>query len=249
MGLHSTEAIVIGGHNLGEADRIIPFFTRRAGKVRAVAAGARRIRSRFGGTLELFTYGRLVYFERPNRDLHRINEFAVLEAFPGLRSDLDRLARGAYLCDLAGALAVEAEANEALFGDALGSLLALEQAPHPDVILRAAEVRALRAAGFQPEVTVCVRCRGPLPRDEMLALSPAHGGLLCPGCRPAATDRLPLSPLSVGFLRGALEAEWNALPRVEIPGDCTTELERALQAYLLHVLGRPLRTLQFLTSI
>jgi len=46
MGLRRTEAIVIGGHNLAEADRIIPFYTREVGVVRAVAQGARRIRSR-----------------------------------------------------------------------------------------------------------------------------------------------------------------------------------------------------------
>ncbi|MEE9124672.1 MAG: recombination protein O N-terminal domain-containing protein, partial [candidate division NC10 bacterium] len=64
MGLKSSEAIVIGGHNLGEADRIVVLYTLSYGKVRAVAAGARRIRSRFGGSLELFSHGRLVYFER-----------------------------------------------------------------------------------------------------------------------------------------------------------------------------------------
>ena len=73
MPLQTTEAIVIGGHNLGEADRIISFFTRRLGKIRAVARGARWVRSRFGGTLELFTLGHLVFFEWPNRTLHKIN--------------------------------------------------------------------------------------------------------------------------------------------------------------------------------
>src|SRR3972149_11026797 len=95
MGLRRTEAIVIGGHNLAEADRIIPFYTREVGVVRAVAQGARRIRSRFVGSLELFTHGHLIYFERPNRTLHSINEFAVLHAFPALREDLDRLAHAA----------------------------------------------------------------------------------------------------------------------------------------------------------
>src|SRR5574341_1715162 len=85
MGLRRSEAIVIGGHSLAEADRIIPFYTRDLGMVRAVAQGARRLRSRFGGSLELFTHGQVVYFERPNRTLHSINEFSVLNAFSGLR--------------------------------------------------------------------------------------------------------------------------------------------------------------------
>ena len=91
MPLHSTDAIVIGSHNLAEADRIVVFYTQTGGKVRAVAEGARRIRTRFGGSLQLFTEGRLVYFERPNRTLHKINEFAVTRSHRVLREDLDRL--------------------------------------------------------------------------------------------------------------------------------------------------------------
>ena len=78
MPLHSTDAIVIGGHDLSEADRIVVFYTQAGGKVRAVADGARRLRSRFGGSLQLFSHGRLVYFERPNRTLHKVNEFGVV---------------------------------------------------------------------------------------------------------------------------------------------------------------------------
>jgi GTP-binding protein Era len=69
--LHSTEAIVIGGHDLAEADRIVVFYTNAAGKVRVVAQGARRLRSRFGGSLQLFTEGRLVYFGDPTRPCTR----------------------------------------------------------------------------------------------------------------------------------------------------------------------------------
>jgi DNA repair protein RecO (recombination protein O) len=58
MPLVTTEAIVVGGYDLGEADRILVFYSRTKGKVRAVAEGARRIRSRFGGNVQLFVQGR-----------------------------------------------------------------------------------------------------------------------------------------------------------------------------------------------
>ena len=90
--LHSTEAIVIGGHDLAEADRIVVFYTKTLGKVRAVAEGMRRIRTRFGGSLQLFTEGQLVYFERPNKTLHKVNEFSVVRSHQLLREDLDRIA-------------------------------------------------------------------------------------------------------------------------------------------------------------
>ena len=106
MPLRTTDAIVIGGHDLAEADRIVVFYTDVAGKVRVVAEGARRIRSRFGGSLRLFARGRLVYFERPNRSLHKVNEFAVLRSHQPLCEDLDRLALGSAAVE-AVALGVE----------------------------------------------------------------------------------------------------------------------------------------------
>jgi len=158
MPLQTTEAIVIGGHNLGEADRIIPFFTRRLGKVRAVAKGARRIRSRFGGTLELFTLGQLVFFEWPNRTLHAINEFSVIEPFSPLKEELGRLSRGAYLVELAGAAVEDEEPNEEIFlllRDALEMLVS-----HDDHrLLRTFEIRLLRIAGYLLELYRCLSCR------------------------------------------------------------------------------------------
>src|SRR3972149_11051130 len=127
MGLKSSEAVVIGGHNLGEADRIVVFYTQSYGRVRAVAAGARRVRSRFGGSLELFTYGRLLYFERPNRDLHRVSEFAILHPHAGLGAGLGRLAAGAYAVDLLRGAVEEGEPPGGLFDLLLGILTELEE--------------------------------------------------------------------------------------------------------------------------
>jgi DNA repair protein RecO (recombination protein O) len=81
MPLYRTEAIVTGGWNLGEADRIVSFYTRRMGRIRGVAAGSRRIRSKFGGRLQLLTHGTLLCFAKENRELYRINEFEPLDCF------------------------------------------------------------------------------------------------------------------------------------------------------------------------
>ena len=71
MPTQKTQAIVIRSHPLGEVHKIIRFYTVEFGKVSAVAHGSRRLKSRFGGSLELLNYGNLVFFEYPNKDLHR----------------------------------------------------------------------------------------------------------------------------------------------------------------------------------
>ncbi len=247
MPLQTSEAIVIGGHNLGEADRIIPFFTRRLGKVRAVAKGARRIRSRFGGTLELFTLGHLVFFESPNRTLHRINEFSVIDPFAPLKADLGRLSRGAYLVELAGAAVEDAEPNEEIFlllRDALALLVS-----HDDPrLLRTFEIRLLRIAGYLLELYRCLVCRSPLEQTIELAISPARGGLVCPKCQVRLQDKISISSESVNYLRSVLVGglEISLTTALALPHG--HDLQEALRVCTAYFLGRNLRSTAFLNS-
>ena len=63
MPLYRDEAIVLRTHKLGEADRIITLLTRRTGRVRAVAKGVRRTKSKFGARLEPGTHVDLQLYE------------------------------------------------------------------------------------------------------------------------------------------------------------------------------------------
>ena len=246
MPLQTTEAIVIGGHNLGEADRIIPFFTRRLGKVRAVAKGARRVRSRFGGTLELFTLGQLVFFEWPNRTLHAINEFSVIEPFSPLKEELERLSRGAYLVELAGAAVEDAEPSEEIYlllRDALTLLVS-----HDDPkLLRTFEIRLLRIAGYLLELYRCLVCRSPVDQEAELSISPAKGGLVCSRCRERASDRLSISLESLTYLRSVLVGGLQESLITPLPPPHSNELQEVLRVCIAYFLGKSPRSSGFLT--
>ncbi len=248
MPLQTTEAIVIGGHNLGEADRIIPFFTRRLGKVRAVARGARRVRSRYGGTLELFTLGQLVFFESPNRTLHKINEFSVIEPFAGLKADLGRLGRGAYLVELAGASVEDGESNEEIFlllRDAL-TLLVLHDEPR---LVRSFEIRLLRIVGYLLELYRCLVCRSVLEQGAASAISPTRGGLVCFRCLPRAPDHMSISPESLGFLRLALHGGLEQSLASPLSHPHTSNLQEVLKVCITHFFGKRLRSVAFLSLV
>lgn len=248
MPLHTTEAIVVGGHNLGEADRIIPFFTRRLGKIRAVAKGARRVRSRYGGTLELFTLGQLVFFESPHRTLHKINEFSVIEPFAPLKADLGRLGRGAYLVELAGASVEEGESNEEIFlllRDALTLLVAHDE-PR---LLRSFEIRLLRIGGYLLELYRCLVCRSVPGPDTQSAISPTRGGLVCSTCVSRAPDSVPISSDSLGFLRLVLHGGLEQALAVPLAQPHTTNLQEVLRVCVTHFFGKRLRSVAFLSLV
>lgn len=246
MPLRSTEAIIIGGHDLAEADRIVVFYTQGAGKVRAVAEGARRIRSRFGGSLQLFTRGRLVYFERPNRSLHKINEFAVLRSHQPLREELDRIALGSTLVEAVALGVPDEEPAPGLYQLLAEGLALLEGSGRPAVVLHGFSLHLLRQLGYLPELAACVGCRAPLGPRGTGGLSPGRGGVVCPACRPRAADALPVSPEALGFLRGAGSAPLRLMDRVELSPRTLAEVGGVLRVLLQHALGRPLRSAEFL---
>lgn len=245
MPLHSSDAIVIGGHDLAEADRIVVFYTQRAGKVRAVAEGARRIRTRFGGNLQLFTQGRLVYFERPNKTLHKVNEFAVIRSHHVLREDLDRMVLGSTAVEAVAAGVEDEEAFPELYRLLSEGLDLLEEAGRPQQVLQGFLLHLLRLLGYLPELSVCVRCRKGVPSREGTYLSPGQGGLLCAGCQPGTADALPVSSAALGFLRGASGSTLRVIDRISTISQVLQEVSAIQLAFLRHLLGRSLRSADF----
>jgi DNA repair protein RecO (recombination protein O) len=224
--LHSTEAIVIGGHALAEADRIVVFYTMTAGKVRAVAEGARRIRTRFGGNLQLFAQGRLVYFERPNKTLHKVNEFAVIRSHQRLREDLDRLMLGCTGVEAVAAGVEEGDVSPELYCLLAEGLQLLEDTSRPYLVMQGFLLHLLRLLGYLPELSVCVRCRKATPSRDDACLSPTQGGVLCAGCRSGVADVLPASAAALAFLRGASISTLRIVDRISIFPQVLQELRQ-----------------------
>src|SRR5213596_1319514 len=131
MALGKSAAVVIGSFDLGESDRVITFYSREYGKVRGVAKASRRMRSRFGGALELFTLGQLVFFDTGRSDLVRVDHFDVLEPFAALRTDLETLGEAAWVVEVVGRTTGERDRQPALYGLLVRALRAMEVSARP----------------------------------------------------------------------------------------------------------------------
>src|SRR3979409_544164 len=159
MALVNTDAIVLRTYNLAEADRIAVCLTRSAGLVRAVAKGARRMKSRFGAALEPFTLIRLAFYERENRELVSISNAEILKSHFDLAAQLEVYEVLAYIGELVGDFAPPHEAHENLFRMVVACIEALEAAPESArLVLRYFEVWLLRLAGLFPDVRSCADC-------------------------------------------------------------------------------------------
>src|SRR5436305_15097079 len=111
--VYRSEGIVLKAYNYGEADHILTLFTPNAGKLRAVAKGVRRTKSRMAGHLDLFTRSSLLVAR--GRQLDIVTQAETLENFRAMREDLVRLSYGHYVSELLDSFSAEGLANEPLY--------------------------------------------------------------------------------------------------------------------------------------
>src|SRR5205814_9184571 len=115
MPARETEAIILKTFPLGEADRLVSFLGRTSGRLRGVASGARRVKNRYGSTLEVLSHVQLWYVERETRDLVRIQQCELLESFHKAQSDYGLSTGLAAISEIAERVLPEQEAAEPMF--------------------------------------------------------------------------------------------------------------------------------------
>ena len=127
MSLYREHGIVLRTYKLGEADRIVVLMTQSQGKVRAVAKGVRKTKSRFGGRLEPTSHVSLLLYE--GRELDIISQAESVDHFRTIREDLDRLAAAVNMLEVVDQVAQERESSPRLYQMLLGALRTLAAKP------------------------------------------------------------------------------------------------------------------------
>ena len=245
MALGNSAAVVIGSFDLGESDRVITFYSREYGKVRGVAKASRRMRSRFGGALELFTLGQLVFFDTGRSDLVRVDHFDVLEPFAALRTDLERLGQAAWVVECVNRLTAEHDPHAALYGLLTRSLRALTGAATPPRVAICFGARCLDVLGHRPRLDRCVECGRAYPFARP---SLDEGGVTCEACAAQAPGATAISPAAVAALGRLRTARWEEALAQPL-GRVEAELRAALEAHMTRLIGQPTRTAKFLREV
>jgi len=246
VALYKSDAVVISRRNLGESDRLVEFYTRDFGKVRGVAKGARRPRSRFGSALETFTRGRLLFFDTGRSELVRIDHFDILESFIRVREHLERLGRGAWVVECLARLSAERDSHPALYRLLVRSLVALEGPAGPGRVAACFGLRAFDLTGHRPRIDRCVSCGRPYPFPGA-GLDVGEGGLTCASCGTGGHP-IPMSEVlvaTVGRLRGL---RWDEALRLPLAPRLDEELTALLEAAISRLIGQVPRSLRFMAQ-
>jgi DNA repair protein RecO (recombination protein O) len=243
---HRLEAVVLRHQDWGEADRLLWLFTREQGKLRAVAKGVRKMRSRKAGHLEPFTRVSLLLAE--GRDLLIITQAEAQETYQPLREDLVRMGYAAYVVELLDRFTYEEGENSALFRLLVETLERLSQEPDLSLAVRYYEIRLLDLIGFRPQLFQCAACGKEIkPEDQYF--SPHAGGVLCPSCGRQAPGTHPVSQKALQLLRHCQRSSYAEAKRLKVSPAVDREVEQLMQFNFTYLLERGLNTPEFLRRV
>jgi DNA repair protein RecO (recombination protein O) len=245
MPARETEAIILKTFPLGEADRLVSFLGRSSGRVRGVASGARRIKNRYGSTLEVLSHVQIWYTQRETRELVRIQQAELLESFHQAQTDYGLSTGLAAISEIAELVLPEHEVSEPMFRLILLTAREIERTKNWTLPLTYFAFWTVRLGGWLPRFDRCASCDTAF--GSKAAFYAAHKpGLFCENCRRPA-----MRPVHLEARKLAERFANERLDRIDFPGsmqESARELREACLSWIEHHGERRLATRELLET-
>jgi DNA repair protein RecO (recombination protein O) len=233
------EALILRAMRFRETSRIVIALTPRYGKVHLLAKGAREVRSRFGGSLEILTRAQLVFYLKKTRELHLLHRATVETPYLALLARPRDYHLACAAAEFVHCALADEDPQPEVYRELAAFLDARNRAPGSggaDGGLRGLQLRVATLLGYAPQLEVCAHCGRAL--ESPAAFGVAEGGVLCPRC-PAGGEALALSPAALLRLR-RLMARDPAETAPPDPADATVDRQvgRIVESFLrYHMTG------------
>ena len=245
MPARETEAIILKTFPLGEADRLVSFLGRVSGRMRGVAGGARRVKNRYGSTLEILSHVQIWYVEKETRELVRIQQCELLESFHKSQSDYELSTGLAVISEATELVLPEHEAAEPMFRLILMTAQEIERTGDWALPLSYFAFWTVRLGGWLPRFDRCSSCASEFG-NRAAYHAPWEPGLLCEKCK-----RPGMRALHVEARRLAERFTGERLDRMESAkglGAAVKELREAALNWIEHHTDRKLKTRELLET-
>ena len=239
MPARETEAIILKTFQLGEADRLVSFLGRSSGRMRGAASGARRIKNRYGSTLEVLSHVQIWYFERETRDLVRIQQCELLESFNKAQSDYALSTGLAAVSEISELVLPEHEVSEPMFRLILLTAREIDRTGEWTLPLSYFAFWTVRLGGWLPRFDRCSVCGTPFGAGPAF-YGVGDSGLYCEKCRRTGMRPLhePARRLAERFAAESLDKLADVAPR----DSGAAELREAAMNWIEHHTARKLHT-------
>jgi len=240
------EAVVLRQYSLSDADRIVVLFSRDHGKIRAVAKGAKKPKSRLGGCLEPLNQVRICYYLKEGAELGRIFSCETIHSFLGRTKSLENICAFQYFSEIINEMVEYGNPNLLLYrlfaaclkvGESVGANLAL---------VRYFEIWSLKLSGLLPDYGSCSRC-GKCAKEDGLYAWPESGEGRCDAC--AGGRGIRLRPEAITAMRGILELPPDKFASGPLAASAGKDLENLAQKHFDWQLEKKLKSYPALKEV
>ncbi len=243
MKTFKTSALVLSTRPLGEADRLVTLLTREAGKVAAVARGARKTKSKLASGVDLFTRAYMSLYS--GKSLYTVTQVEIKERFDYLHRDPLLYAYACYFAELVEMLMVEGEPREEMYGLLLGGWRSLSRGGDSELLARSYELKFLLENGTAPLMEECTGCLAPTRSPRWFSVG--LGGVVCSDCAVDGKNYLPILPGTVTLARHLMNTPFTGLTRVRATPEQKEQLKKILPSFIeYHLEIRECRSLRYI---
>ncbi|HBG92264.1 MAG: DNA repair protein RecO [Nitrospirae bacterium GWF2_44_13] len=240
--LKRTEGIVLKTIPFGEADLIVTFLSYDFGLIKAFAKSPRKIKSRFGSSLEPLTYLKIAFWGKEDANLPRLTQSDIILPFKSLRERLDCFLKASEIIELTVNMLPEHEANKKIFTLLLDILKTMEKdcaALHTVIMYK---VKFLDLAGYAPRLDGCARCG-----KSGFSFYVSHGAILCENCATGADSHagMVLSQGSIKLYESLRKWDNSLAGRIKPSGNLFAELSGMINDHIRYTLSKPLKSSAF----
>lgn len=243
---HKTSGIVLKRSNLGEADRLLTILTERFGKIKAIAKGARKIKSRLAGSLEPFNLVDLQLYE--GKTFYTVTGAVIEKEYSIIHSDLGKLSFCFYLGEMVDKFFEENQKSSFVFINFVKALDHLETKKKSDLLVKTLCLEIIEEAGFKPQILNCVHCHEEIKEEENFWDS-SDGGIICGNCKSKSGHGKLISNNGVKALRLMERKDFSIIEKISLDEKLNQEIENILDEYISRILERDLKSKRFIADV
>lgn len=250
--LRQTTAFVLRKINYGENDLIVTLLGRDTGKFSAIARGARASKKRFGGGLQPMRCLELSYSHKSSGHLAFLREIDVIEDFPALEGDFDRITIASYATELVREVSQDANPDAGTFDLLRAFYRQLSEADDSTLALQAVlhhfELSLLELQGALPSLDGCFRCGLRADAMDKIRCIRSGEGLLCGECRRPGEGAGVIEPATLELLH------YFHVPGAKAPAGLSEpavvhQARRVIDASFVQMLDKPLKSRPMLETV
>jgi len=249
-----TEAVVLRSMEYGDTSKIVTLYTRKYGKLKVIAKGARGAKNKFGSSLETMTMSSVVLYKKEHRDLHLLSKSEIRMPLGKVQQDAERMFTALALLELVNMVMHDEEENEKIFLLLTESLLAIDRSTGRRInVVIAFMLKMFVQFGYGIDLRRCSHCQREIERyhPPFVSLRISDGTLVCSECSggsSAAGKRL-----TTGLIRTMdelLHAETDAVTDIPVDHASTADILTVCELYMHyhHEGSRTLRSLSLLST-